>query len=34
MAEEQQAMADYRQSAGGGATLGDLLKDQISGKQD
>jgi small subunit ribosomal protein S1 len=34
MAEEQQAMADYRQSSGGGATLGDLLKDQISGKQD
>jgi small subunit ribosomal protein S1 len=34
MAEEQQAMADYRQSSSGGATLGDLLKEQISGKQD
>jgi small subunit ribosomal protein S1 len=34
-AEEQQAMDDYRSSSSGGATLGDLLKDQLeSNKQD
>ena len=32
--EEQQAVKQYRGSAGGTATLGDLLKSQITGKRD
>jgi small subunit ribosomal protein S1 len=32
--DEQQAVKQYRGAAGGTATLGDLLKSQISGKQD
>jgi small subunit ribosomal protein S1 len=35
MQEEQQAMDEYRSTSGGGATLGDLLKDQLEqNKQD
>jgi small subunit ribosomal protein S1 len=35
MQEEQQAMDDYRSTSGGGATLGDILKDQLEqNKQD
>ncbi len=32
--EEQQAMDDYRSTSGGGATLGDLLKDQLDANKE